>query len=312
MKVNGVQVFERFNRPGVLKRTILRCNFVSNGQFVDPYDISAVALFAERDYTAPSSLLTSTGVIAESSLSGEKLKFRWEPSGTLNTTGDALPTTSYTAGGEETSSVFREDVGRYLVVLDGISEVSSTDITGNQIVNSASAAGKYKDFWTVKMAAASDWQVFSHEVELFQDNVVTINQPLMLTTKNKLVPNKVQLGSVVDLKVFTEVSIQNKDIDQTIKNTFSNSVVSDPQFVIKKHNEDHNLPSRVVVKSFADTSSDIRVTSDNTMIYRFDTSVLTDASIADLGSGNGVYSLEAKFNVMDETLVTPLMYFTVR
>ena len=312
MKLNGVQVFERFNRPGVLKRTVLRCNFVSNGQFVDPYDISAVALFSERDYTAPSSVIGSANVIVASALSGTRLKFRWEPSGTLDTTGDTLPVSAYSAGGATTSSIFREDVGKYLVVLDGISDVSSQDINGSGIVNSASAAGKYSDFWTVQMAAASDWQVFTHEVELFQDNVVTINQPLMLTSKTKLVPNKVQLGSKIDLKVFTEVSIQNKDIDQTIKNTFNNSVVDEPKFLIRKHNEDHNLPARVTVKSFADTSGDISTTSDNTMIYRFDTSVLTDGSVTDLGAGTGTYSLEAKFDIMGETMVTPLMYFTVR
>lgn len=312
MKLNGVKVFERFNRPGVLKRTILRCNFISNGQFVDPYDISSVALFALRDYTSPSSIINSEGVISETSLSGSILKFRWEPSGSLGTIGDALPVTSYTAGGAETSSIFREDVGRYLVVLDGVSTVSSLDISGGQIVNTASAAGKYGDFWTVKMAELSDWQVFSQEVELFQDNVFVINQPLMLMAKTKLVPNKVQLGSIIDLKVFTEVSVQNKDIDQTIKNTLWHSVVDDPQFLIRKHNEDHNLAARVDVKTFSDTSADVRTTSDNTMIYRFDTSVLTDGSIAGLGAGTGTYSVEAKFTIMGETLVSPLMYFTVR
>ena len=109
-----------------------------------------------------------------------------------------------------------------------------------------------------------------------------------------------------------EVTIMNKDIDQNVRNLLSHTVIEDPKFLIKKHNEDSNLPSRVVVKGYSDTSSDIRLTSDNTMIYSLNTSSLTDGSITDLGAGNGAYTLEAKYTVMGETIISPLMYFTVR
>ena len=312
MKLNGVQVFERFNRPGVLKRTVLRCNFISNGQFVDPYDISSVALFTQAQHTTPSSVLTSAGVIDEVFLSGDTLKFRWEPSGANDTYEDCLMVSAYSAGGATTSSIFREDAGQYLVVLDGITSVSSLDISGGVIENAASAAGRYTDAWTVKMTDKSDWQVFFNYTELFSDNVLTVVQPIMLRAKSKLSPNTVRLGEIIDLKIFNEMSIQNRDIDQSIKNTFSQSVVDDPQIIIRKHNEDHNLPSRVIIKAYNDTSGDIRTTSDNTLIYRFDTSVLTDGSIPDLGAGTGAYSVEAKYSVLGETIITPLMYFTVR
>ena len=109
-----------------------------------------------------------------------------------------------------------------------------------------------------------------------------------------------------------EVTIMNKDLDQNVKNLLSHTVIENPQFVIKKQNEDSNLPSRVEVSGYSDTSADIRLTSDNTMIFSLDTAVLTNGSIVDLGSGSGAYTLEAKYTVMGETIISPLMYFTVR
>ena len=48
------------------------------------------------------------------------------------------------------------------------------------------------------------------------------------------------------------------------------------------------------------------------MVYSLDTAVLTDGSIPNLGAGTGTYSLEVKYNLMSETIISPLMYFTVR
>jgi len=315
MKLNGVEVVERYNRPGTLKRVLLRANFISNGAYVDPYDISAVTLHTRAANTSPSSILVaSSQVVDESYLSGDALKFRWSPVGGTGTISDCLEEADYTAGGSNTSSIFRLGTGQFAVVLDGVSRVAvrSKDINDSFIINTASGAGTYIDVWTVKMTSDSDWQVIINDVELFQDNLVVTTEPIMLRTKNKLIPNQVRLGEIIDLKVTTEVNVMNRNIDQSIKNTFTQSVVDSPQFLIKKHNEDSNLPSWVEVSGYSDTSSDIRTTSDNTMVFSFDTSVLTSGSILNLGAGTGTYSLEAKYVVLGETIITPLMYFTVR
>jgi hypothetical protein len=315
MKLNGVEVVERHNRPGVLKRVVLKANFISNGAYVDPYDISAVTLHTRAANTSPSSILVaSSQVVDESYLSGDALKFRWSPAGGTGTISDCLEEVDYTAGGSNTSSIFRLGTGQFAVVLDGVSRVAvrSEDINGDYILNTASGAGNYIDVWTVKMTADSDWQVIINNVELFQDNLVVTTEPMMLRTKNRLIPNEVRLGEVVDLKVSTEVNVMNRNIDQTVKNMFTHSVVDNPQFLIKKHNEDSNLPSWVEVSGYLDTADSMQTTSDNTMVFSFDTSVLTSGSIANLGSGTGTYSVEAKYTLLNETIISPMMYFTVR
>lgn len=315
MKLNEVEVVERYNRPGTLKRILLRANFISNGAYVDPYDISAVTLHSRAANTSPSTILVaSSQVVDESYLSGDALKFRWTPSGTTGTISDCLDESHYYAGAPATSSIFRLDTGQFAVVLDGTSRnsIRSQNINGGFIINTASGAGNYIDVWTVKMAAESDWQVIINDVELFQDNLVVTTEPIMLRTKNRLIPNEVRLGEVVDLKVTTEVNVMNRNIDQTIKNTFTQSVVDDPKFLIKKHNEDSNLPSWVEVSGYSATSGSIQTTSDNTMVFSFDTAVLTNNSIMNLGAGTGTYSLEAKYTVLGETIISPMMYFTVR
>jgi hypothetical protein len=315
MKLNGVEVVERHNRPGNLSRVLLRANFISNGAYKDPYDISAVTLHTRAANTSPSSILVaSSQVVDEAYLSGAALKFRWATSGTAGTVADCLDPAEYAAGGLTTSSIFKLGTGQFGVVLDGVSRIGvrSQDINGDYILNTASGAGNYIEVWTVKMTQDSDWQVIINNVELFQDNLVVTTEPIMVRTKNKLIPNEVRLGEVIDLKVTTEVNVMNRNIDQTIKNTFTQSLVDDPKFLIKKHNEDSNLPSWVEVSGYGDTSSLIATTSDNTMVLSFDTSVLTSGDIQNLGAGQGTYSVEAKYNVLGETLISPMMYFTVR
>lgn len=309
MQLNGVSVVERHNRPGVMSKALLRCDFISNGSYRDPYEISSVSLFSKSQNTSPSTVLdTSTQLIASGSY--DSVKYRW----TLES-GELVDASTF-VDIEDVPYIIKFSTGRYGVLLDGENRLNSltqsTDALGNTISNEASSAGRYIDVWTVKMTEDSDYQVFINDVELFSDGFVAVTEPVMLTTKTKLVPNKVRLGEVIDLKVFVDVTLMNRNIPDSIKNMFSQSVVSSPEFTIKKHNEDSNLPSRVVVATGATTAPDIHITSDNTMVYRFDTSVLTDNSITDLGAGTGTYSVEAKYTILGETIVSPQMYFTVR
>lgn len=301
MKLNGVQVVERFTRPGTLNRVLLRASFLNNGDYIDPM-VSSVSLFLQGQNLSPSSVLeTSSQLISDTAAS--TVKFRWA---------GVEEEIAYTTTPIDASTIYKTGTGQYAVVLDGMQAVSSTDRDGTVIANTASGTGKYIDVWTVSFDNGASYQVFINDVELFKDNIVSLTEPLLIKTKTRLIPNIIRLGSVVDLKVGMEVTIMNKDIDQNVRNLLSHTVIEDPKFLIKKHNEDSNLPSRVVVKGYSDTSSDIRLTSDNTMIYSLNTSSLTDGSITDLGAGNGAYTLEAKYTIMGETIISPLMYFTVR
>jgi len=81
---------------------------------------------------------------------------------------------------------------------------------------------------------------------------------------------------------------------------------------IMKHNDaDQTLPSWVTVSGYGDTSSLVETTSDNTFLLKFNTNNLTNGSVTNLGNGTGTYSVKLKYTILDETLISPLMYFTV-
>jgi len=307
MKLNSVQVVERHNRPGTLSRNVLRMNFINGGSFQDVYEISSVSLFRLSQNTSPSTVLaSSTQTISDTAASA--VSFRWRSD---NASGWVAEST-YSTGLDDASGVYRTGVGQYAVVLDGTQAVSSLDRSGTVIANAASSVGDYLDVWTVKVRSTDDYQVFINRVKLFPDTFVGITEPLLLKSRQKLVPNIVRLGETVNLKVPVEVTVLNKNIDQSIKNTLSEGVITDARFRILKHNEDSNLAARVEIVSYNDTSASVDVTGDNTLTYLFDTSVLTDGSIPGLGAGTGTYSLEAKYTMMNETIISPMMYFTVR
>lgn len=308
MKLNGVQVVERHNHPGVLSRNVLRLNLFNNGAYYDPFAVSSVSLFYKKENVSPSSVLASgTQLISDSAASS--VKFRWTEDANSN---GWLPVTSFSDDAFAASSIYRVDTGRFAVVLDGTQTVNSFDRNGTAIVNTASSVGKYIDVWTVKLTENSGWQTIINDVELFQDNILALTEPLMLRTKERLVPHIVRLGEVVDIKVPVEVTIMNRNIDQSIKNTLATGYIQDPKMLIKKHNEDSNLPAWVTVSGYDDTASLVEVTADNTLLMNFDTAVLTNGSVSNLGNGTGTYSVEVKYTLFDETLISPMMYFTVR
>ena len=307
MKLNGVEVVERHNQPGVLSRNALRLNLYNNGTYFDPYEVSSVSLFFKKENVSPSSVLASgTQLITDAAASS--VKFRWRSD---NASGYEAES-AFSTDASSASGVYRTDVGRFVVVLDGTQTVSSLDRSGNTIVNSASSVGDYIDVWTIKTAAAADWKVFINNFTLFQDNIIAVTEPLMMKSRTSLMPNNVRLDERVELKVPVEITVTNRNRDESIKNALSQGVLTEPQFRILKHNEDTNLPARVEVSGYSETSSLIETTSDNTMIFKLDTAVLTNGSISNLGAGTGTYSVEAKYKLLNETIISPMMYFTVR
>ena len=288
MKFGTATVVERHQRPGTLQRVLLRNNFIVNGTYQDPYDISSCVLFRAEANVSPSSVLDNSGLVSGTPI------YTWDQEYF------AGAASAYNGGAGFADGIWTVDVGQKAVVIDGVNSVISN-----------LAAGRYIEIWTVKMTAGSNYQTFINEFELFQDSVITTTENVLLRTKTRLVPNRLRLGEVVNLKVGTEVTVQNKSLSQSIRNMFNQSVISDAQFLIKKHNLDSNLPAWVTVLDYSDTSGSMSITSDNTMLYLFDTTVLTDGSITDLGAGTGTYSVEAKYTILGETIISPMMHFTV-
>ena len=295
MLLNGFNIVDRNNRPGVLDRVGLRTFFVNDGMNQSPYSISSVSIFRLTDNSSPSTILGTDGLISPA-LASSVIKMNF---GTVQAVSAYSPGTS-------ASGIYQLATGQYMVVLDGTVNLSGV-YEGNVISNTTSGTGDYIDVWTVKWLSNSPWEIFINKFTLFDDTLFTITEPLLLTTTHRLYPKRIKLGSKVDLKVVTEVQVSNKNITPEIKNIFKDSVITSAQMQILKINDDINLPSRVIVSSFTDTSSFVDVTSDNTVILNFDTNVLFSHPRlldATLGPITGTYMVQVKYNILNQTIIS--------
>jgi hypothetical protein len=314
MQLNETAVVDRHNRPTVLQKVALRTFFINDGEYYDPYDISGVTIFSKYSNTSPSSVL-SDNLIA-SSVPSSLILMHFTAS--ANDAGAALDPTSYNPATDPNclSGIFRVAQGEYMVILDGTQDISGVyNLHGSSltVANAASAVNDYIDAWTIKFAAASDYQTLINDFHLYNDTFFSITQPLIITAQNRLINKHLTLNSIENLKITTELTIGNKDIDESVKNIFKDSVITSPQIKIEKVNEDTvSLPATVTVSGYSDTSSLIDVTSDNTVLFRFDTTTLAShGSVADFGGLTGTYRLVLKYNILNETIITPPYYFTI-
>ena len=315
MQLNGTQVVDRHNRPTVIQKVALRAFFINDGQYYDPYEISAVTVFDKSANFTPSTILEDNLISPD--ISKDIVKMNFAPSG-LGPGRTGIDPAGYSPNlvPSSTSGVYRVREGEYIVVLDGTHDISGVyNLHGSsvEVRNSASAVQDYIDVWTVMLAEGSTYQSLINDFHLYDDTFFTITQPLLLKTRNKLINKHVTLSSIENMSVTTEITIQNKDIDSSVKNIFKDSAITSGMMQIEKVNEDSTtLPATVVVSSFDDTQSLIDVTSDNTLIFRFDTTTLaTHPRIADFGGLTGTYRATVKYTLLNETIITPPYYFTV-
>lgn len=314
MQLNGVTVVDRHNRPTVLQKVALRAFFINDGEYYDPYDISGVTVFQQNSNFSPSSVLE--GNLLSSGVASSLVLMHFSPSANDGGTAGQDPS-GYTANSLlAASGVYRVRQGEYMVVLDGTQDSSGLyDFHGSSltVTNGASSSDNYIDCWTIKFAESSDYQTLINDFRLYDDTFFTITQPLLLAARNKLINKHITLDSIENLKVTTEITIQNKDIDSSIKNLFKDSAITNAKVKIDKINEDStNLPAYVTVSGFDATADLVDVTSDNTMIFRFDTTTLTThPSVADFAGVTGTYRITVKYNLLNETIVSPPYYFTV-
>ncbi len=335
--VNQTSVNDRHNRPSVLSRVLLRSFFIDDGIPRNPYAIRSVHIFNKNDHIAPNTVLGDDGLISEEGAEKSLMVFGPAAEGGEtfiasnfdegNYTGEPIDYAEPDFSNTGTSGIYNLGMtpGEYAVVLDGYNAglISGVDRVNQFIVqNTASSTAEYIDVWTVKFSPNSDWQVVINDFELFADTFVTLTQPLLLTAKNKLFNRRIRLGSDVAIKVGTEITIQNRDIDEATKNALKGSSVSGVEIKMHKHNEDVNLPARVLVAS----SADVEVTSDNTIVWNFDTTDLRgkrpgdtydegeEAPIFnddDLGSRTGTYSIQVSYDLIDQHIVSPLFYLII-
>jgi len=321
MLLNGYTIVDRHNRPTVLEAVGLRTIFINDGLQVDPYAISSVSIVSRIDINTGldnSGLLKATPLMQFSNIVNGEL--------VSSVTEDAFDATAYTpttagqncspgvgtpatCGG--VSGIYRYTTardGEFVVVLDGGISLSGVwdGAGGSSIANSASSVLDYVDVWTVKLSQDSNWQVLINEFSLFGDTFFSLTQPMILKARNSLATKHVQLGSKMRLKIPTEITVENKDIDTSIIDIFKESVLTSATCEIVKLNEDVSLPSRVIVYSFSDTVGSVDITSDNTLVYTWDTAFLP-ALLAAKGGGaaTGSYTIQVKYTLIDEVIYSP-------
>jgi len=316
MQLNSNLIVDRHNRPNVLQPVALRAFFINDGVYQDPVDISGVTIFKEENNLPPSSVLGSDGLIS-SGIASSLILMHFGAS--ANDAGAALDPTTYNPDTDVSSlsGVYRVGTGEYIVVLDGSRDVSGDyDFYGSSLLttNGASSVANYIDVWTVQLAAGSTYQSMINNFSLYKDKFFVTTEPLLLRTTNKLQNKKIVFGSKVDLKISTEVSLENKSISNAVHNIFKDSVVTSAMVNIKKLNESPNLGSHITVSAYSDTSALVNITSDNTIILNWDTNDLkTHASTLSgaMGSLTGPYAMQVKYSILNQTIVTPLMHFMV-
>jgi hypothetical protein len=313
MQLNNTNISDRHNRPVVLSKVGLQAFFISDGEFVDPYEISAVSIFSRSVNLYPSSVLDSdTQLIDTVNVSGSIL-MNFANSASL-TTDSSFDPSNYSPGA---SGIFRTGVGKYIVVLDGtlnLSGLINLDGMNQSVINTASATGDYIDIWTIKLVQGSLLQTVVNEFNLRKGGLTVLTEPLMLKLKSKLINSKVTLGSTVDLKIGTDVHVENRNIDESIKNLLRENVITSGAIQIQKVNEGSYLPAHVTVSSYADTSELVTMSADNVIILKWDTSSLAthpQLIAGNFGSIQGVYAIRAKYTVFGETIISDPMYLTL-
>ena len=314
MKINGNEVTTRSERPTVLGPTALILYFINDGQYVNPYEISGVSIFAASDNQYPSSVVYSNGQIKTDS-SGSVL-MHFSNSAALTSDSAAFSASNYNVN--NASGIYKLDTGKYACVLSQPSVTPSGEfnLSGlNIIANTLSATGDYIDVWTVRRASGSNLDTIINEFTLTEDRFFGVTEPLLFRVATRLENNYIVLGSKVDLKFTNEFTLENANVDRSIVNLFKQSLVTQPMLEIYKKNQDRNLGARIEVSGYSATSGVVDITSENTVIFTLDTEALkTHPRLLDgtLGSMTGTYVARLKFNALNQTVVSNDMAFIIR
>lgn len=312
MEINNNPVTTRHERPTVLGPTALIVYFLNDGQYADPYQISAVSVFKDSSNQYPDYVIGSDGEITASSL------VLMNYSNSASETSDSVFDASNYNPGPTASGIYKLDAGKYAVILNQPSILPSGvfNLSGDTVIdNLVEQTGDYIDVWTVRRVAGSDLDTIINEFTLTDDRFISVTEPLLFKCSTRLENNQLVLGSKTDLKFINEFTLENANIDRSILNLFKQSLVTQPMVEIIKKNTDRNLGSRIEVSGYSATSGVVDVTSENTVIFTFDTEALKthpELLNGNLGSMTGTYVARLKFNALNQTIVSNDLSFIIR
>ena len=322
MQLNGVTLVDRFNRPSVGGKVAVRTLFINEGVFIDPYDVSACTICAKVSNETPAFIADPIDGLIKSGATSEVL-MNFNISGDPNNNADGHDGTGTKVTSQRlndtvwfppyvpfdrASGIHRVGVGDYVAVLDGslLTDLSGTyDIRypyqgGIEVVNGASSVQDYIDVWTVKLYSGSEYQLFINSFSLYNDTFTTITEPLLITTRNRLLNKKLRFGEKIDMKITTDITVQNSTLSEETKNILKDYQITNPLVTVKKVNDDSvNQAAWTTIQE----NQPATLTTDNTILYTIDT--------VGLALSVGTYFITAKYSYLTQDFVTPPYYFTI-
>ena len=310
----NIEVVRRHNKPSGTSKSYLEFFLLEGGSPTDAYAISSVHVFPQLlhsvsrqpehyflDNTASS---PTYGVVAPASEPDATFAFS-----STDEFADASPTLGafsfndvpgawYDGSPLTASSIFRLGTGHYAVVLQ---PDASCTIDGVYQPNESSSTGDYFDVWTLVNTANTSATVFINSFNLGASHWTNLTEPLMAKAKNKL-------GSMQQIIMSTNITILNRNIPHEMKTTLSRTIIDSAGYNIFKYNED-GRPGMVLIAGYEDTKSQVHLTSDDTLVYLFDTDVLRSAAFHsgdsnDIGSPHGIYYIQAVYKCFDQIILS--------
>ena len=288
-------VTARFNRPSPTDRTMLEFMYLKNGTFADPTSIKSVHIFKDINLGSADTWLdlsaTSAryGLVATASNASALIVF----SGTQNEADyNATPS----------GVVFKRSTGKYAVLLEEAIPWFDADTGGSKTYYTSSTdltATKYWDIWTV--TEGSSETTYIHSFEFFNDNIITLTEPLMVTTRQRLVQKYLNKNSKVDLHITSEHTVNNTNITPEVKNIFNSTILSNAAIRIIKLKDDTSTGTPYE-ETLAWTSTGVSINSDDTIIYNWDTA----------SKEVGTYELQVSSTFLDQNIMSDKFNLVVR
>lgn len=304
-KLNNYTVTPRHNRPGVDGTTYLEFFYIRNGQYTDPYHVSSVLVFKDTNSGDSSNWVDTEGgsitegLIASADTSSAAMIFSPSSSDRYGADPGAYNLTNFGDTLTTTSGVFRVKEGHYAVALKYNANFSGEYLEGVQQASSLTS-GAYWDMWAVQDTASSKAKLYINSFTLFEDNTFVVTEPLLLTTKHKLVQKYINKNSTTRLQIQTEHTVNNRSTPQELKSIFNQSVVDNAAIRIIKLKDDRS--SGASYEEVVPWDSNVEINSNDTLSYNWNTT----------GEEMGMYELQVSSSILDQNVMSDKFNLAIR
>ena len=335
---NGYTVIDRDNRPSPIAPAKLDFFFVKSGSYIDPFQVCSVHVFPDTQFGSADAYLDLTsgsenyGLVDSGSTDmvfhNQKVSTGSIPPNQIlgfDANVSAMRDESYYNASlpMTASGIFKTGPGAFSVILQPGTHYwspSATDFTVQPPVaeNSASGTGSYLDLWTIVDVEGSRAQIYANVFQLTTANVFGSTGPLAVTANNHLIQRYVNVGSKKSLQIKTELVVDNDTITADLRNLMeTGALVQNPEISITKINETPGITSRVQVTGNGGVggfiTSGVKLNAHGTMSFLWDTAnITTFYGDENLGGPTGVYEVQVRYNLLDETILSPRFKLIVR